>query len=330
MSLATPVAYGGGSVALRFDGRTALTLAVPGGLAPPFSVYCRFTSGLPGGHVVALGRWGNIAWHRSLRTAPGALMQVQESARPAEQSIVAFGPWSHNPGGTPPWCVVGGSWRPAGVPGKGRYAHHASDEFFSLDDTSDPPGTKGTPASDLVVGSDARGRGGLQGLIEWIWVVRHELTPDEWAQLKRINADTAIWPPDLVSDTAAFIPILANAPLVDVISGRELTVRAGAAITQSLGPTFLRQPTAVGTTLTLPYGSVASAPVPLPVPNKGIWRAQAHHDVRVETNGALAGPSSRLVRTGTGIVPMFGAGPSISVVADDPAHTGALNLTALV
>ena len=330
--VALPAAYGGASVALRFDGLTAYTLALPPDLEPPFSIICRFRSNVPNrvAHIVTNARYGSPAPQRSVRAAgTAARLQIQESAQNGAQSVIAYGGWAYIGGGSPLWSVVGGAWR--GVPGKGRYAHNAATEYYDASDVSDPSAPKAGALPDLVVGADARGLLPLQGLVDWIWIVRHELTQDEWNTLKRINIDTGIWPPDLVNDTAVFIPVQANAPLVNVISGAELAVRAGTVGVQSnAGVSRLSLPRQVDTSLTIPYGATASAPVALPLPNKGIWRAQAHHDVRFAFGGALAGAGDRLLQTGSGVRLLYGSGPEISIIADEPATAGALNLTALV
>ena len=333
-SLASPIAYGGPSVALRFDGTTSYTLALPPDLAPPFTMICRFRSQVltQTDPIVTNGLWGAVAPQRAVRTAAAdGRLELLESATDGSQSTLGFEGWFHGSGGSPLWSVVGGSWRPNGVPGKGAYAHNSANEYFSLADASDPTGPKADALPDLVVGADPAGQLTFQGLVEWIWIVRHELSQAEWDALKRINIDTAIWPPDLASDTAAFIPVQTRAPLVDMISGRELALRGGSGGTQSsIGSSRLKLPSRVGPTLTIPYGATGSAPVPLPLPNKGMWRAQAHHDVRIEMSGAPATAASKLVSTGTGVVLAYGAAPQISVIANNPADAGALNLTALV
>jgi hypothetical protein len=333
-SLGTPVAYGGPSVALRFDVSTSYTLALPPDLVPPFTIVCRFRSQVLNqtDHILTNGLWGATAPQRAIRTAAAnGRLELLEHATDGSQAALAFDGWFHGTEGSPLWSVVGGSWRPNGFPGKGGYAHNAENEYFSLADTTDPAGAKADALPDLVVGADPTGALTFQGLVEWIWIVRHEMSQGEWDTLKRINIDTSIWPPDLASDTAVFIPIQARAPLVDVISGRELALRAGAGGTQAnIGSSRLALPGRVGPTVTIPYGATGSAPVPLPLPNKGIWRAQAHHDVRIEMSGSPANASSRLVPTGTGVVLAYGSTPQISVIANNPADAGALNLTALV
>jgi hypothetical protein len=334
MNLTTPIAYGGANVSLRFDAQTAYSLMLPAPLSPPFTMICRFRSAALNvvNVLCALGTWGTSASQRSLRIAGRGRAQVTESSQGGAQNSVVVPGWAHNPGGASPlWSLLGGSWRPSGTPGKGCYAHNSWGRVVSLADNIDPTGTKGAPATELIVGGDSRGELRLSGLVDWILVVAHELSEAEWIALERINVSTSIWPPDLFADAVAFIPVQAGAPLVDVMSGRDLTLRSGAFGTHpNVGTSNLKLPSQVDASVVIPYGDVASTPILLPAPNKGLWRAQAHHDVRISLDGTPANASSRLIGTGTSIVPLYGAWSDISVVADNPAHAGALNLTALL
>ena len=91
MSLGTPVAYGGPSVALRFDGATTYTLALPPDLEPPFTIICRFRSRIfdQTDHIVTNGLWGATAPQRAVRTAAGnGRLEVLESSTDGAQSAL--------------------------------------------------------------------------------------------------------------------------------------------------------------------------------------------------------------------------------------------------